>query len=310
MSEYTARELTDVSDKLIAVSALVRTLSKNHPAAGTYIAGMWGNYVIDQLIWSASLLAHRTTDYRAPTWSWASMDGIIEPKSDWRHTSREQKSRSPISIVNIDATFQDDPFDSVSTGTLKVEAPLLKISIEEGKKATEDDYHFEPREIMLSPAAGIVSTTDNRPEPFADRDFRFRFNTSNPPYPGGTRGRLDDDRNISERPQLYFMPLLTFNSIDRRYGDEIPEVHELVGLMLEPTGLERGQFKRCGTCSVEEWMVGLVLCEMGNQDLEEAMYEERRVDAVGLDDIIPPNWNGKDLDFIPKRFDRFVISIV
>ena len=309
VSEYTARELTHVSDKLIAVSALARTLSKNHPAAGTYIAGTWGNYVVDQLIWSASLLAHRSASYRAPTWSWASMDGIIEPKFTWRHRRRDQKSRSPLSIVNIDATFQDDPFDSVSTGTLKVEAPLLKITIEEGEKATEDDYHLEPRQISINPAAGIVSLKDERRKPFADRDFRFRFNTLNTPCSETLRGRLDDDRNISERPQLYFMPLLTFNSIDMQWGGE-SEVDELVGLMLEPTGMEKGQYKRCGTCSVDEYMVGPVLCEMGNQDLEEAMYEERRVDAIGLDDMLPPNWNGKDLEFIPKRFDRFVISIV
>ena len=211
--------------------------------------------------------------------------------------------------MNIDATFQDDPFDSVSTGTLNVEVSLLKITIEAGK-ASDDESHIKPSQLIVNQAAGTISTTDKRPEPFVDRDFRFRFNTWNPPYHGGTRGRLDDDRSISERPELYFMPLLTFNNIDRRYGDELPEADELVGLMLEPTGIERGQFKRCGTCSVEEWMVGLVLCEMGNQDLEEAMYEERRVDAIGLDDMLPPNWTGKDLNFIPKRFDRFVISIV
>ena len=106
------------------------------------------------------------------------------------------------------------------------------------------------------------------------------------------------------------MPLLTFNLVDRRYGDEPPEIDEMVGLMLERTVTERGQYRRCGTCRLEEDMLALFLCDLGNQDLEEAGYKERKADAIGLDDIVPPSWSGKDLDFVPKRFDGFVISIV
>ena len=306
--EYTKRNLTHVSDKLIAVSALARTLFQNNSAAGTYIAGIWGNYVIDQLSWSASLLAHRTSSYRAPTWSWASMDGMITPDFNWRNERRVRRSRSPVLVVNIDATFADDPFDSVSNGTLKVETPLLKVMIQPDKGATEGDRYLEPSQSTTNVSARTISIKDARPEPLADRKFRFRFND----YPDseGTRGELDDDRDISERPQLYFMPLLAFSEIDRQYGGEDAILDKLVGLMLEPTGMRRGQFKRCGTCSLDDDMVPLFLCELGNQDLEEAMYEERKVDAIGLDDMFPPNWYGKELDFVPKRIDRFLISIV
>ena len=155
-----------------------------------------------------------------------------------------------------------------------------------------------------------LSVTLPQPKPSTDRDFRLRLNTEGNPNARGGRGQLDDDRNISERPHLYFMPLLTFNNIDRRYGNEETSVNQLIGLMLEPTGTERGQFKRCGTCSLEDSEVAIFLCDLGNQVLEEAAYEERRVDAIGLDDMLPSNWYGKDLDFISKRLDRFLISIV
>ena len=312
--EYTARDLTFVSDKLVAVSALARTLSQIHPAAGKYVAGMWENYVGDHLHWSPSHQTHRAMSYRAPTWSWASMDGNIEPHFNWKHTSRQSQnqviSRSPLSVLNIDATFSHGAFDATTVGILKVETPLLRIPIEPGEGAPDDESDLEPLQLMMNASAGTVSTREERPRPFMDREFRLQFNTWNHSPLYGTRGQLDDDRDISERPQLFFMPLLTFNEIGRRYGDEIPEVDELVGLMLEPTGSDRGQFKRCGTCSLEESMIALFLCDLGNQDLEEAWYEECKIDAIGLDDIVPSNWNGKDLDFIPKRFDRFVISIV
>ncbi len=44
-------------------------------------------------------------------------------------------------------------------------------------------------------------------------------------------------------------------------------------------------------------MIALFLCDLGNQDLDEAAYEERKVDGIGLDDVVPSNWYGKDLDF-------------
>ena len=46
--EYTKCEFAHIWDKLIAVSTLGRILSQNHPAAGKHVAGIWGNYVIDQ----------------------------------------------------------------------------------------------------------------------------------------------------------------------------------------------------------------------------------------------------------------------
>ena len=313
VGEYLTRGLSHLSDKLIAVSALARVLSQKHPNAATYVAGMWGSYIIDQLSWSASSSAHRTPEYRAPTWSWASMDGTIEPNFNWRHISRKsrpQKSRSPVSVLTIDTIFQNDPFDSVKASALTIETPLLRVAIVPGKGASNDESDLEPLRIVVDPKAQTISHSEERENPFIDREFFLSFNTWKTREPFGTRGRLDDDRDISERPELYFMPLLTFNLVDRRYGDEPPEIDEMVGLMLEPTGTERGQFRRCGTCRLEEEMVALFLCDLGNQDLEEAAYEEQKADAIGLDDIVPSNWSGKDLDFVPKRFDRFMISIV
>lgn len=313
VGEYSTRGLSHLSDKLIAVSALARILSRKHPNAGTYVAGMWESYIVDQLSWSASTSAHRTSEYRAPTWSWASIDGIVEPNFNWRHISRKsrpQKSRSPVSVLTIDTLFQGDPFDSVKASTLWIETPLLKVAIAPGEGAPNNDSDLEPFRITVDPKAKTISHNEERDKPFTDREFLLSFNTWNPMELFGTRGRLDDDRDIFERPELYFMPLLTFNFVDRRYGDEPPEIDEILGLMLEPTGTQRGQFKRCGTCRLEEDMVALFLCDLGNQDLEEAAYEERKINTISLEDIVPSNWSGKNLDFVPKRFDRFVISIV
>ena len=311
VGEYSSRDLSHLSDKLIAVSAVARILSREYPDAGTYVAGMWTSYIVDQLSWSAQTSSRRSTEYRAPSWSWASMDGPIEPNFNWRHISRKsrpQKSRSPVSVLGIDTVFQDDPFDSISASTLRIEAPLLKVHIVPEDEGPDEFSEPEPIRITVDPKSKMIYHSEQRDTPFVARKFLLSFNTWKPQNPFGTRGRLDDDRDISEQAELYFMPLLTFNLVDRRYGDEPPEIDEIIGLMLEPVGNEKGQFRRCGTCRVEQ--AALLLCELGNQVLDDAEYVERRIDAIGLDDIVHSKWSGRDLDFVPKRFDRYVINLV
>ena len=153
VGEYSTRALSHISDKLIAVSAIVRTLSHKYPDAGVYVAGMWGSYIIDQLSWSTSSSAHRTLHYRAPSCSWALMDGPIEPNFNWRHmsrTSRPQRSRSPVSVLDMHTVFQDDPYDSVKASTLRVETPLLKVGVVPGKVATDKTSNPEPLPIQVT----------------------------------------------------------------------------------------------------------------------------------------------------------------
>ena len=319
VQEYTARDLTYVSDKLTALSGLARILHRRHPEAGKYVGGMWAKYLTDQLAWSASCKAHRSNIYRAPSWSWASIDGSISPNFNWRLVNQDHRNRacrSPVTILSIDASFTDDLFGSMIKATLKVEAPLLKITIEAGEGATEDeddDKNREPIQMMSNTVAGTLSNETERPRPFGDRDFRLLLSAKNNPFfmREGSRGRLDDDRDISAEPELYFMPLLIYNDKLPRFGDEEwPVVDEIIGLVLEPTGAMEGQYKRCGTCTVEEADIELLLCDLGNQRPDEVAYEQWKPGDIGLDDMFPPDYVCKDLDFIPKRFDRFVLSII
>jgi len=76
VSRYTKRAITKGSDKLIALSAVAhraKTITGFH-----YLAGLWNESLIYDLHWSIYLSSHckaRPMPYRAPTWSWASVDG-------------------------------------------------------------------------------------------------------------------------------------------------------------------------------------------------------------------------------------------
>jgi hypothetical protein len=95
---YSKRKLTRPEDKLPALAGLSRMLAQ--VTGDTYLAGVWRNHLPEDLFWrvyareepmelgkpSAALQAHygatlssvsKPATYRAPTWSWASIDSHI-----------------------------------------------------------------------------------------------------------------------------------------------------------------------------------------------------------------------------------------
>lgn len=80
---YSRSSLTRPEDKLIALSGLAKEISLI--LNDNYLAGLWKNRFASQLLWSVSKpnIANngnppfRPETYRAPTWSWASVDGHV-----------------------------------------------------------------------------------------------------------------------------------------------------------------------------------------------------------------------------------------
>lgn len=86
---YTERKLTDPSDKLPALSGLAQLRKESR--SGMYLAGLWQDSLIHDLCWYHTLNynvatsggpGRRPVDYRAPSWSWASLD-TDSPCSFW-----------------------------------------------------------------------------------------------------------------------------------------------------------------------------------------------------------------------------------
>ncbi|RSL45790.1 hypothetical protein CEP54_014128 [Fusarium duplospermum] len=70
---YGPRKLTNASDKLPAISGLASLFAKR--LDDEYVAGLWRSHLIEGLLWQG-LSCRRVQEYRSPSWSWASMDGI------------------------------------------------------------------------------------------------------------------------------------------------------------------------------------------------------------------------------------------
>jgi hypothetical protein len=84
---YTAAKPTYGSDKLVALSGIAKTFQQ--VTKDQYLAGMWRRGLESTLYWRVGLNGSeqgRPSEERAPSWSWASVDGQIylpPPDPNW-----------------------------------------------------------------------------------------------------------------------------------------------------------------------------------------------------------------------------------
>jgi hypothetical protein len=84
VGEYTTRRLTAPRDKLRAIGGLAEQYARI--TNDVYCSGLWKSQLPTELLWRRNSLTEagrpreRPTGYRAPSWSWASIDGEIAMK--------------------------------------------------------------------------------------------------------------------------------------------------------------------------------------------------------------------------------------
>ena len=114
---FSARKLTFAKDKLPALSGLASFLSPTRPG-DTYLAGLWRNDMPQNLLWSRNGQVTRAKDQRAPSWSWACLDGVIYPS--W---SFEDQACCEIISVST-TTARNNPYGEVQGGVLSVRGQI------------------------------------------------------------------------------------------------------------------------------------------------------------------------------------------
>jgi hypothetical protein len=219
LQQYSQRQLTYRSDKLPALSGLA-----SHYAGLTghnYLAGIWREDLARLLLWSMNAqIAPKPNlpHYRAPSWSWASLDGeLIMPLP---------RSSKPPSLRVLEAESKPsglDPFGAVKSGHLKVSGLMLKIDY------VPDYNHFER----------VV----------AHRRLRFPYDLEIETGASGESLKvgechLDKDDVYVLRPEVWYLEIFSDRS-------RTPS-----GLILQTTNKAKDEFVRVGIATTNALVTG------------------------------------------------------
>lgn len=128
LRNYARCNLTQPSDRFVAISGVVREFEDL--LGDEYLAGLWRRNFINGLLWHVSELrddsaigTSRPPGYRAPTWSWASIDThpidmpiVYQLESDYAE------------VVDISIKPKAaDPYGEIAEGRITVQGYLVKI---------------------------------------------------------------------------------------------------------------------------------------------------------------------------------------
>ena len=140
---YAKRRLTDPNDKLSALSSVASYFATT--GSSSYAAGIWMTQYIDQLAWIRTARGHgsiakRPDVWRAPSWSWASLDCQI---SFWTH-HMSGLGRVTISYLQPQiVTWRVEPvvgassFGPLKSAFIQIRGRLLKSRPRKGKRRYE-----------------------------------------------------------------------------------------------------------------------------------------------------------------------------
>lgn len=78
LSHYTKRQMSVEADKLHAIDGIASDISRL--TGVPYVVGLWANNLLHDIMWQTKIgleTLSRAKEWRAPTWSWASVNSLI-----------------------------------------------------------------------------------------------------------------------------------------------------------------------------------------------------------------------------------------
>ncbi|KAK0106781.1 hypothetical protein ONS95_003505 [Cadophora gregata] len=210
---YSAADITYGKDKLPALAGVARLVHKE--TGDDYLAGLWRTKIEGQLCWRRVRPGKGMTkrpSWRAPTWSWASIDGGVF----WGTDLEAQYSHV------LDATttlYGTDPFGQVTAGRIRLACTGLVLCHARGAK--EDDRGIMEMVIMYAAKENVF---------FIGLD-------------------CSDEVQQGDGNPFYLLPFLGWDSYGTLRIDETAQDGrelEVWGIVIRPTGTKRGEFSRVG----------------------------------------------------------------
>jgi hypothetical protein len=119
VKNYVQCSFTKAEDKLIAFAGIAKAFQE--ATGDQYLAGLWRSCLAEGLDWRVDVPTTAALSYRAPSWSWASLDGPVRPQLP------TATSEFPFETLDAKVTLtNDDPMSQVTGGHLTLRAFLLE----------------------------------------------------------------------------------------------------------------------------------------------------------------------------------------
>ena len=238
---YNKLALTFSLDKLPAIAGVAREFQKT--IKSQYVAGMWRSHLLGQLLWTTLDLLRRPAEYRAPTWSWASVDGTFQ--------------LDPRDLVLTGTESRGDEQKDTSSNVVLAEIMDVQVALLAGEAETgriqKGHLRMRGRLVPVSEllTGGYCQKRDVDPSPYI-RQFQMQ-------YPHGAKlPEIFDEITIDVVHQCpldgdYFCVPFYISQEDKSNSgtasgnDETESSSHCRGLILRATRTTKGQLERSGT---------------------------------------------------------------
>jgi hypothetical protein len=218
VGDYSRTNVTYSTDRLVALSGLARAIQLQ--TGDDYIAGLWRSSFLRDLCWeienlkSSSDISLDTVQYRAPTWSWASLNVPVKFQSG-RYPGINfyilGYPAATIKIIRVDMVFSsNDPLGAVDHASIRICTNfLIHLELIVGKDGSRKLASEEAEEECEEEGCDEIGT-------------------------------ISLDRTGQQLHKLWFLPLMDYS-------------HAVYGLILEATGQYPGQYRRVGLYIFSKW---------------------------------------------------------
>ena len=219
VEEYSTLDLSFERDKLVAIGGLARKTSQvTSGELGRYLAGLWEKDLALLLCWRKRpyfpdvFMKARSSIYKAPSWSWASVNCRVMYSRNHGRISTEDWFQ--LLDVRLDQAL--DAYGPLKSGWLCLRGSLLPVKLTRPREGNEPAH----------------------PETYPMIHYLF----SSRSYPSDDTQVQLDGNPLSEIPQpqgtiVYAFPIAS-------YTHDI--FRSLTALLLKPTGKKNGQYTRVG----------------------------------------------------------------
>ncbi|KAK0508761.1 hypothetical protein JMJ35_009037 [Cladonia borealis] len=261
-TDYSEKHLTVATDKLTAFAGIARMVHKvlKSPKED-YVAGLWRPELMTELLWERHtprkevkvIRKDHLSQYIAPSWSWASIDGCI-----WYpllEVYNEDQSGVYADIVEAKTFPQGDEYGPVNSGFLIIRGSLYYVEL---ASSLDTSSKYRTREWKASFTQGLFST--------------HKWSSAS----------LDNDSYTRSAPStkdsFFFLPMRSTIRSSETFESK------LIGLLLEKTGNGVHQYRRSGLLTLYG-LVKDILVSCSNGLLPIDSHHDKNVDTSSLHTI-------------------------